>query len=48
MRDAFETVVRYRDAVGTEVDLCVEIHLRLTPSEAILLAGGIEPYALLL
>jgi galactonate dehydratase len=44
MRDAIETVARYREAVGDEVDLCIEIHRRLTPAEAIVLARGIEPY----
>ncbi len=44
MHDAIETVRRYREAVGDEVDLCVEIHRRLTPAEAIVLAQGIEPY----
>ncbi len=44
MRDAIEAVGAYRDAVGDEVDLCIEIHRRLTPSESITLARGIEPY----
>jgi galactonate dehydratase len=44
MRDAIETVGRYREAVGDDVDLCIEIHRRLTPHEAIVLARGIEPY----
>jgi galactonate dehydratase len=44
MEDAIETVGRYREAVGKEVDLCVEIHRRLTPSEAIVLAKGIEQF----
>jgi galactonate dehydratase len=44
MNDAIATVARYREAVGNEVDLCVEIHRRLTPAEAIVLARGIEPY----
>ncbi|MBN1402518.1 MAG: galactonate dehydratase [Anaerolineae bacterium] len=44
MRDAIETVGHYREAVGREVDLCIEIHRRLKPSEAIVLARGIEPY----
>jgi galactonate dehydratase len=44
MRDAIETVAAYRDAVGDDVDLCIEIHRRLTPSEAVVLARGIEPY----
>jgi galactonate dehydratase len=42
--DAIETVRQYREAVGDAVDLCIEIHRRLTPSEAVVLARGIEPY----
>ena len=44
MSDAIETVAAYREAVGTEVDLCIEIHRRLEPAEAIVLGRGIEPY----
>lgn len=44
MADAIDTVRQYREAVGNEVDLCIEIHRRLTPSEAVVLARGIEPY----
>ncbi len=44
MQDAIDTVGRYRYAVGDAVDLCIEIHRRLTPAEAIVLARGIEPY----
>jgi galactonate dehydratase len=44
MRDAIETVAAYRKAVGNDVDLCIEIHRQLTPSEAVVLARGIEPY----
>ena len=44
MHDAIESVARYRDAVGDAVDLCIEIHRRLTPAEAVVLARGIEPY----
>ncbi len=44
MRDAIETVGRYREAVGNDVDLCIEIHRRLAPHEAIVLARGIEPF----
>ena len=44
IRDAIETVAACRDAAGDEVDLCVEIHRRLTPAEAITLAKGIEQY----
>ena len=39
MTDAIDTVRRYREAVGNEVDLCIEIHRRLSPHEAIVLAG---------
>ena len=35
---------QYREAVGNDVDLCVEIHRRLTPHEAIVLGRGIEQY----
>ena len=44
IRDAIETVRRYREAVGDSVDLCIEIHRRLTPAEAVVLARGIEPF----
>ncbi len=44
MADAIDTVRRYREAVGNELDLCIEIHRRLTPAEAVVLARGIEPY----
>jgi galactonate dehydratase len=42
--DAVETVRRYREAVGNEVDLCIEIHRRMAPAEAVVLARGIEPF----
>ncbi len=42
--DAIDTVRRYREAVGNDVDLCIEIHRRLTPSEAVVLARGIEEF----
>ena len=44
IRDAINTVGMYRDAVGDDVDLCIEIHRRLTPAEAIVLARGIEEF----
>ena len=44
MRDAIDAVRLYREAVGDDVDLCIEIHRRLTPSESVTLARGIEPY----
>jgi galactonate dehydratase len=44
IQDAIDTVRRYREAVGNEVDLCIEIHRRLTPAEAVSLAEGIAKY----
>ena len=42
--DAIDTVRRYRGAVGNDVDLCIEIHRRLTPTEAVQLGLGIEEF----
>ena len=44
IRDAIDTVREYREAAGDGVDLCIEIHRRLTPAEAIALARGIEEF----
>lgn len=44
MRDAIDNVRRMREAAGEDMDLCIEIHRRLTPAEAIVLAEGIEQY----
>lgn len=44
IEDAAETVRQLREAVGTGVDLCIEIHRRLTPPEAVALARAIEQY----
>lgn len=44
MKDAIDTVGMYRDAVGDDVDLCIEIHRRLEPAEAIVLGRGIEQF----
>jgi galactonate dehydratase len=44
MNRAVDRVRQYREAVGDEVDLCIEIHRRLTPAEAIVLANEIAPY----
>ena len=44
MRDAIDAVRLYREAAGEEVDLCIEIHRRLTPAEAIVLGNGIEEF----
>src|SRR4051794_23896552 len=43
INDAIDTVRRCREAVGDAVDLCIEIHRRLTPAEAVVLVRGIEP-----
>ena len=42
--DAADRVRQYREAVGNDVDLCVEIHRRLGPEEAVILGREIEPY----
>ena len=44
IEEAIENVRRLREAVGPKVDLCIEIHRRLTPPEAIALGRGIEKY----
>ena len=44
MDDAIEAVAKYREAVGDAVDLCIEIHRRLSPAEAVVLGRAIEPY----
>jgi galactonate dehydratase len=42
--DAIQAVAQYREAVGDDVDLCIEIHRRLTPAEAVTLGRAIEPF----
>ncbi len=44
IRDAIETVRRYREAIGEDVDLCMEISRKLTPTEAVQLGLGIEEF----
>jgi len=44
IRNAIDAVAAYREAVGDEVDLCIEIHRRLSPAEAVQLGLGIEEY----
>jgi galactonate dehydratase len=44
IEDAIDTVRRCREAVGSDVDLCIEVHRRLTPAEAIVLARGIQDF----
>jgi galactonate dehydratase len=42
--DAVAVVASLRDALGPDVDLCIELHRRLTVAEAIAFAREIEPY----
>lgn len=42
--EAIEAVRRYREVLGDEFDLCIELHRRLTPAEAIELGRAIEPF----
>jgi len=44
IENAIDSVRQYREAVGDEVDLCIEIHRRLSIHDAIVLARGIEKY----
>ena len=42
--DAVERVRLIREAVGNEVDLCLELHRRMKPGEAIAFANAVEKY----
>lgn len=44
MHQGIDNVRRVREAVGPSIDLCIEIHSRMTPPEAVTLARAIEPY----
>lgn len=44
MSDAIDNVRQLREAVGNEVDLCIEIHRRLSSAEAVVFARGIESF----
>ena len=44
IEEAIDHVRQYREAVGDDVDLCIEIHRRCGISDAIALARGIEKY----
>ncbi len=44
MAEAVDSVRQYREALGNDVDLCIEIHRRLTPPEAITFGLAIEPF----
>jgi galactonate dehydratase len=44
MRAAVEQVAAVREAVGPDVDLCIEVHGRLAPAWAIDMARRLEPF----
>ncbi|MBB3146892.1 galactonate dehydratase [Phyllobacterium trifolii] len=44
IQDAVNNIRLMREAVGPDMDLCVEVHRRMTVPEAITLARDIEPY----
>ena len=44
IENAVDRVRQFREAVGNDVDLCLELHRRLTPAEAVAFARGAERY----
>lgn len=42
--DGVRVVAELREALGPDVDLCIEVHRRLTPAEAVVFAGEIAPF----
>lgn len=42
--EAADRVRQFREAVGDDVDLCIELHRRLDPQQAIVLANEIEQF----
>lgn len=42
--EAVSIVADLREALGNDVDLCIEIHRRLSPAEAVVFATEIAPY----
>ena len=42
--EGVRVVAELREALGSEVDLCLEIHRRLTPAEAVVFAAEIAPH----
>ena len=47
MAECVDRVAAVREAVGDDVDLCVEVHRRLNPTEAQQLARELEPFRIL-
>lgn len=45
VRDAVAEFAAVRDAVGEDVELCIDVHTRLDPPDAIRLGRLLEPYA---
>jgi L-alanine-DL-glutamate epimerase-like enolase superfamily enzyme len=46
VRATVQTIARLREAVGSDVDLLVDVHHRFTPMENVQLARGVEPHDL--
>ena len=46
VRECVKMVAAVRDALGDDVEICLDVHTRLSPSMAIRLARGLEPYEL--
>jgi len=44
MHEAVDVVRRVREAVGPDIDICIEMHNRMRPGEAVTLARALEPY----
>lgn len=44
IESAVAAVARYREVAGLDVDLCIEIHRRLSPFEAVQLGAAIQQY----
>jgi galactonate dehydratase len=44
IRTAVDQFRRVREAVGDDIEICFDIHTRLTPPEAILLCREVEPF----
>ncbi|MFZ3591358.1 mandelate racemase/muconate lactonizing enzyme family protein [Bacillus sp. DJP31] len=44
INEAVDRVRMIREAVGDDLDLCLELHRRMTPGEAIAFAQGVEKY----
>ncbi|MGL9733740.1 MAG: hypothetical protein ACR5LD_03925 [Symbiopectobacterium sp.] len=42
--ESIERIGAYREAVGNDVDLCIEVHRRMKSHDAIVFAQGIAPY----